>query len=241
MRARKNRSMTKKPKGTRAGPISDGLKNDRQELDRAALLAAALPHVAFDGWSLKVMRAAADAAGLDHGRMRLAFPDGVADMVDYFCADGDRRMRAELSRTDLSKVKVRDRITLAVRTRIEVDAAHREAVRRAGTFMALPPHGAMAARALYRTVDAMWRAVGDVSTDFNFYTKRAMLAGVYMATLLFWLGDETQDREASWAFLDRRIGDVMQFEKAKAGVQKLVKRLPDPLGLLGRLRYPRPN
>lgn len=243
--------MTKKPKTEKPGTGAAAKKkksggarrqaSDQQVRDRADILAAALPHVAFDGWSLKVMREAAEAAGLDHGRMRLAFPDGVVDLVDYFCADGDRRMRERLAEKNLSKMKVRDRILLAVRTRIDVNAEHREAVRRAGTFMALPFHGALAARALYRTVDAMWRAVGDISTDFNFYTKRALLAGVYTATLLFWLGDETQGTKESWAFLDRRIGDVMRLEKAKARVQKLVQRLPDPLGLLGRLRYPRPS
>lgn len=206
---------------------------------RAAILAAALPNVAFDGWTTKVMREASDTAGISHGQMRLAFPGGVTDLVDCFLADGDRRMEEALAACDLGALKIRERITLGVRTRIEVDAKDREAVRRAVTLLALPLSGATGPHALYRTVDAIWRAVGDTSTDFNFYTKRAILAGVYSAVTITWFGDESEDYADTWAFLDRRIADVMKIEKAKAGVQKLGALLPDPIALLGRLRYRR--
>jgi ubiquinone biosynthesis protein COQ9 len=213
--------------------------DDHIAVTRAKILAAALPNVAFDGWTSKVMREAADAADISHGEMRLAFPGGITDLVDCFLADGDRRMEEVLAKLDLGALKIRERITLAVRTRIEVDAAHREAVRRAVTLLALPISGSTGPRSLYRTVDAIWRAAGDRSTDFNFYTKRAILAGVYSAVTLTWFGDETEDHAATWAFLDRRIADVMQIEKAKASVQRIGALLPDPVALLGRLRYRR--
>lgn len=204
---------------------------------RAAILHAALPNVAFDGWTTKLMSDAATAAGVTHGQMRLAFPGGVVDLVDCFLADGDRRMSEALAARDLSVLKIRERITLGVRTRIEVDLKDREAVRRAVTLLALPTSGTTGPTSLYRTVDAIWRAVGDTSTDFNFYTKRAILAGVYSTTCLTWFGDGSDDYADTWAFLDARIGDVMQIEKAKAGVKKLGALLPDPFALLGRLRY----
>lgn len=206
---------------------------------RAAILAAALPNVAFDGWTTRLMRDAADAAGVSHGEMRLAFPGGVLDLVDCFLADGDRRMEEALSRRDLSSLKVRERITLAVRTRIEVDLAHREAVRRAVTMLALPLSGTAGPRALYRTVDVIWRAAGDRSTDVNFYTKRAVLAGVYSAVTLYWFADQSEGFSDTWAFLDKRIEDVMRLEKVKAGVRRAGNLIPDPLGLIGRLRYGR--
>lgn len=212
---------------------------DRIAAVRAKILQAALPHVAFDGWTVKLMREAADAAGVAHGEMRLAFPGGITDLVDCFLADGDRRMEEALAMRDLAALKIRERITLAVRTRIEADAAHREAVRRAVTLLALPISGGTGPRALYRSVDAIWRAAGDTSTDFNFYTKRAILAGVYSAVTVAWFSDESEGYADTWAFLDRRIGDVMQIEKAKASVQKLGALLPDPIALLGRLRYRR--
>lgn len=212
---------------------------DHVAVTRAKILAAALPNVAFDGWTSKVMREAADAVGISHGEMRLAFPGGITDLVDCFLADGDRRMEEVLAKCDLGALKIRERITLAVRTRIEVDATHREAVRRAVTLLALPISGTTGPRSLYRTVDAIWRAAGDRSTDFNFYTKRAILAGVYSTVTLTWFGDESEDHAATWAFLDRRIGDVMQIEKAKASVQRIGAMLPDPVALLGRLRYRR--
>jgi ubiquinone biosynthesis protein COQ9 len=206
---------------------------------RAKVLAAALPNVAFDGWTTRVMRDAADAAGVSHGEMRLAFPGGIVDLVLCFLADGDRRMEEALAEKDLAALKIRERITLAVRTRIEVDMGHREAVRRAVTLLALPISGTGGARSLYRTVDAIWRAVGDTSTDFNFYTKRAILAGVYSAVTITWFGDQSDDFADTWAFLDRRIADVMRIEKVKAQAKSIGDKLPDPLGLIGRLRYGR--
>ncbi|MGV8997149.1 MAG: COQ9 family protein [Parvibaculaceae bacterium] len=204
---------------------------------RSAILKAALPNVAFDGWTSKVLSDAAEAAGVSHGQMRLAFPGGVVDLVDCFLADGDRRMSEALAAQDLSVLKIRERITLGVRTRIEVDLKDREAVRRAVTLLALPLSGTTGPTSLFRTVDAIWRAVGDTSTDFNFYTKRAILAGVYSTTCLTWFGDGSEDYADTWAFLDKRIADVMQIEKAKAGVKKIGAMLPDPFALLGWLRY----
>ena len=213
-------------------------KTTSKEKNRAAILKAALGHVAFDGWTPAVMARAAEEAGIGHEAMRVAFPGGVNDIIDYFRADGDRRMEEALSERGLDNMKIREKITLAVRTRIEADAPHREALRRAVTYAALPVAGTLGPRSLYRTVDAIWRATGDSSTDFNFYTKRATLAAVYSAVTLHWLGDETEDFSSTWAFLDRRIEDVMRIEKAKAGLRGIVEKLPDPVGLMGRLRYP---
>jgi ubiquinone biosynthesis protein COQ9 len=227
------------PEAKRKPGAQTARPGDHVDAIRAKILASALPNVAFDGWTTKVMREAADAAGVSHGEMRLAFPGGVTDLVDCFLADGDRRMEEALAKRDLASMKIRERITLAVRTRFEIDADHREAVRRAATLLALPISGAAGARALYRTVDAIWRAAGDTSTDFNFYTKRAILAGVYSAVAVAWFGDGSEDYADTWAFLDRRISDVMQIEKAKASVQKIGALLPDPVALLGRLRYRR--
>lgn len=213
--------------------------DDHLEAIRAKLLAAALPNVAFDGWTTRLIRDAAKAAGVSHGDMRLAFPGGAVDLADYFLADGDRRMEAALAKRNLAALKIRERITAAVRARIEIDAPHREAVRRAVTLLALPTSGTAGPRALYRTVDAIWRATGDRSADFNFYTKRATLAAVYSAVTFHWFADQSEDFADTWAFLDRRIEDVMRIEKAKAGLRKVGAWLPDPAGILGRLRYGR--
>lgn len=206
---------------------------------RAKILEEALPNVPFDGWTPRLLRDAAEQAGATAGEARLAFPGGVLDLVDYFLADGDRRMTDALSHEDLTSMKIRERITHAVRTRIEVDILHREAMRRAVTLLALPSSGGLGPRTLYRTVDAIWRATGDTSTDVNFYTKRATLAGVFSAVSLYWFADESEDHQDTWAFLDRRIEDVMRFERLKAGVKGVAEKLPDPFALLGRLRYGR--
>lgn len=196
-----------------------------------------LPDVPFDGWTRTLMMKSADRLGIDRGEVQLAFPCGPVDLVSYFLADGDRRMAEALGEIDLDALKIREKVTLAVRTRLEVDTENREAVRRAGTYLAMPTSGARAPQVIYHTVDAIWRAIGDTSTDYNFYTKRATLSIVYGSTLTVWLGDDSDDLAETWAFLDRRIAGVMQFEKVKAQVTKVVGKLPDPLGLLARLRY----
>ena len=212
-------------------------KPDHLETTRAKILDAALPNVAFDGWTPRLLREAADATGVTVGELRLAFPGGVIDLIDCFLADGDRRMEAALESLDLASMKIRERITVAVRTRIEVDAPWREAVRRAVTFLALPVSGTRGPRTLYRTVDTIWRATGDSSTDFNFYTKRATLAGVFSSVTLYWFSDHSEGSERTWRFLDRRIEDVMRFERAKSAVKTIGGKLPDPLALFSRLRY----
>lgn len=228
-------STAKKRPGTGTGKS----KPDRLEAARTLILEAALPNVAFDGWTPRLLADAAETAGVSHGEMRLAFPGGVLDLADFFLEDGDRRMEEALAREDIGAMKIRERITLAVRTRIEVDLHQREAVRRAVTLFALPTSGTRGPHSLYRTVDAIWRAVGDTSADFNFYTKRATLAGVFSAVSFYWFSDDSENYTRTWAFLDRRIEDVMRFERAKAGVKNIASKLPDPVALLGRLRYGR--
>ena len=181
-----------------------------------AVLEASLPHVAFDGWTDRTLRAGADSAGLDSGAAKRAFPGGGIDAIAHFSDWADRRMLAALDdeAKAFAEMRVRDKITRAVRLRLEILAPHREAVRRAMTVLAMRGRAGLSARLLYRSVDAMWRAAGDTSTDYNFYTKRGLLAGVQSSTLLYWLGDGSEDYAATWGFLDRRIADVMRVGKA---------------------------
>ena len=202
---------------------------------RPRLIAAMLPHVPFDGWSAEARDAAADAEGIDRDVAALALPDAAA-MVDAYTLRADDLMTAAM--TAAAPAKVRARIRLAVASRLEAAEGDREAVRRALVVMALPANAAMGARTLWRTADAMWRAAGDSATDYNHYTKRAILGAVYSATLLFWLDDDSEARAATWAFLDRRIDGIMRFEKTKARVLETLSVLPDPARFLGRLRYP---
>src|SRR5262249_40534678 len=159
--------------------------------ERRRLLAAALGDVPFDGWGGALKRAVVDA-GWDASMAARAFPGGVADLIAFHSAEADRRMREALEARDLSRLKIRERIALAVRRRAEAEARHREAIRRALAFHSLPGQGGRALKNLYATVDAMWRGIGDRSTDFNFYSKRALLAGVYTSTLLIWLNDRSE-------------------------------------------------
>lgn len=202
---------------------------------RPRLVAAMLPDVPFDGWTALARDAAADAQGVDRDIAAMALPDAAA-MVDAYIAHADTLMVAAMG--DVSGLKVRDRIRLALRSRLEAASADREAVRRALAVLAQPQHAGLAARSLWRTADTMWRAAGDTATDFNHYSKRAILGAVYSASLLYWLDDDSDDHEATWAFIDRRIDGIMNFEKTKASAKKAMAWVPNPARFLGRLRYP---
>ncbi len=202
---------------------------------RPRLVAAMLPDVPFDGWTALARDAAAYAQGVDRDIAAMALPDSAA-MVDAYIAHADTLMVAAMG--DVSGLKVRDRIRLALRSRLEAASADREAVRRALAVLAQPQHAGLAARSLWRTADTMWRAAGDTATDFNHYSKRAILGAVYSASLLYWLDDDSDDHEATWAFIDRRIDSIMKFEKTKASAKKAMAWVPNPARFLGRLRYP---
>jgi ubiquinone biosynthesis protein COQ9 len=204
---------------------------------RLPLVEAMLPNVPFDGWSGASLDLAADSLGVPRARARLAF-SGPADMAYAYIELADRRMEEALAALDLPSRKIRDRIRLGVTTRLEQAAPHKEAVRRALAVTMLPANAARSARGLWRTADAIWRAAGDTATDYNHYTKRAILAAVYSATLLYWLQDDSEDFAATRVFLDRRIEGIMAFEKTKARLLSVGSGLPDPVRFLGRLRYP---
>ena len=204
---------------------------------RPRLIAAMLPNVPFDGWTPLARDTAADAEGIDRDIAAMALPDAAA-MADAFTARADRMMADAMLAAGAAQMKVRDRIKLALRTRLEQAGEAREAVRSALTVMLRPANAGMAATTLWRTADAMWRAAGDTATDFNHYSKRAILASVYSATLLYWLDDDSDGHQATWDFIDRRIDGIMAFEKSKASLSRAMAKLPNPARFLGRLRYP---
>lgn len=192
-----------------------------------AIVEAALTHVPFDGWTPAALRAGARDAGLEAGQADLAFPGGGAEAMLWLGGLADRRMVEALEgRNDLMDLPIRQRIHLAVRLRLEPWTPHREAIAKGlGTVaVSAAPSGLAAA---WRTVDAMWWTIGDTATDFNHYTKRASLAAVVAATTGFWLSDDSPEAADTWAFLDRRIADVL---KAIAARRRLFKRIGD-LGL----------
>lgn len=208
--------------------MTDPLEPEIQALQER-LVEASLPHVPFDGWTMAALRAGARDAGMDPSDVMRAFPRGPADAVACHSQMADRRMVEELGRRDLASMKVRERVAAAVLIRFEQNATDREAIRRGLSLLSLPQNAALAARLLYRTVDAVWYGCGDTATDFNYYTKRGLLAGVYAATLLYWLDDQSDGFVDTRSFLDRRIAGIMRIPQAQAGLSRMFGRLPNPL------------
>jgi ubiquinone biosynthesis protein COQ9 len=198
-------------------PSSPESDPDAPLRDRLADAVAA--EAAFDGWTRTALAAAARQLALPAGEADRLFPGGPTQVLAHLSERSDLRTVQDMEKEGAADLKIRDRITKAVRIRLERHIGEREAVRRALALLSLPFNAGLALKLLYKTVDAMWYAAGDTSTDFNFYTKRATLAGVYSSTLLYWLNDRSPGSEATWGFLDRRIDDVMKIEKLKAQVK----------------------
>jgi ubiquinone biosynthesis protein COQ9 len=203
------------------------------------MLAAELPHHAgFDGWTPVALELAASATGIDPAIARLAFPGGAIDMIDAWFAHVDAAMLTDLPLERLAAMKIRTRITALVEARLDLVAVDIEALRRALAVLALPQNLARAAKLNWRAADVMWRAAGDTATDFNHYSKRAILGGVYAATVIAMMADESDGRADTRAFLGRRIEGIMRFEKFKARFSHSAPERVSLARFVGRLRYP---
>ncbi|MGR3465701.1 COQ9 family protein [Limimaricola sp.] len=205
--------------------IDDPKSPPAEDPQIGALLDAILPHVAFDGWSDTAFQAAIRDSGVPGAEARALCPRGAIDLAVAQHDRGDAKMMAVIRAADLGEMRYRDRVAFALRARIEA-IPDQEALRRATTLFALPTHAAEGARLLWRTADSIWTALGDASDDVNWYTKRATLSGVWASVVLYWLGDDSLDHQATWSFIDRRIDDVMRIEKAKAHANNSVLLKP---------------
>lgn len=205
---------------------------------RAALAPGIASNAAFDGWTAAALEMAADAADIDRDVARLAFAGGAVAMIDAWFDSVDRAMVEALPAATVATMKIRQRIQQLVEARLAVLAPEREALRRALAVLAMPQNVAAAARLGWRSVDTIWRHAGDTATDYNHYTKRTILLGVYGATITVFVDDDSDGHADTRAFLARRIDGIMQFEKLKAGVLRRAEYRPSLSRFIGRLRYP---
>ena len=205
---------------------------------RALLAPGIAGNAAFDGWSEDALHAAADAAGVDRAVARLAFPGGAMDMIGAWIDGIDAAMAQALPAERLSGLSVRERIRQLVQFRLDAVAGREEAVRRALAVFAMPQNAAAALRRGWHSADLMWRLAGDMTSDFNHYSKRTILGGVYAATLAVFVDDNSEAKAETAAFLDRRIAGIIRFEKAKARFVPPAEQRFSVARFLGRLRYP---
>ena len=205
---------------------------------RASLALAVGENAVFDGWTVKAVDTAAAQLGIDPAQARLAFPKAKIDMIDAYIAAVDAAMLAEYPPEKIAAMKIRDRIRAQLWFRLETMAPAREALRSALAILAMPQNAPRALKIGWRTADIIWRNAGDTATDYNHYTKRLTLSAVYASTLLTWLDDDSDGLADTAAFLDRRLANVMQFEKFKSRWTGSDLTRPSLSRFLGRLRYP---
>lgn len=189
---------------------------------REKILKEALKIVPFDGWTASSLEQASKNAGFADKYAQIAFPEGASQAVELLLRKLDEQMLEKLKEYEISKLKVRERIPLAIKTRLELAAPYKQAIRKTLSLYTSGSNGLNAVPSLWKTVDQIWYAAGDTSSDFNYYTKRMTLAAVYSSTLLYWLSDKSKDHADTWDFLKRRIENVMQFNNLKGKVKKLL-------------------
>ena len=205
---------------------------------RRRLALAVGENAVFDGWTQKAVDSAAAQLGIEPAQARLAMPKGQAGLIDCYIQEVDRALADWFTPERLEGLKIREKIRSLVWQRVEIIGPAREAVRRGLAILAMPQNLPLALRISWRTADLMWRIAGDTSTDFNHYTKRMTLGAVYASTLLAWLDDQSEGWSDTAAFLDRRIDNVMEFEKFKAQWRGSSDMHLSPSRFFGRLRYP---
>ena len=210
---------------------------------KSNLLTAILPHVAFDGWSQISFNQAVSELSMDPNLAAAVAPRGAVDLAVAFHRAGDKAMSAAYNEAETGSLNIRSKVTLAVRLRLET-IKDKEVARRGSSLFALPKFAADGAKLIWETADHIWITLGDTTSDFNWYTKRVTLGAVYTATLLFWLGDDSSDHQDTWAFLDRRIENIMQIETAKGYVKAsslLSSVFAGPMWLLDKIKRPNWN
>ena len=215
------------------------MSNTPSDRFRARILEVFPAHASREGWTDAAYKAPVAEAGLTEGEALLACPKGVFDLFDAFAARADAAMLERLDELDLAAMKIRQRVRAAVQVRLEAQQPYKDAARAMTRALARPDRAPEAARLLWRTADHIWRALGDTSTDGNFYSKRAILSCVLASTYTRWFSDESEDNEATWAFLDARIENVMQFEKFKARLKPVGESVQNAIGVAARFRYGR--
>ena len=213
------------------------MKIDPRNESKDKLLLAMLPHVVFDGWSRKSLVAGRRDLEKHILDTNLLFPGGLTDVAAHFGNYLDRRMAAELTKIRLDNMPIRERILTCISIRLKLLVPHKEAVRRLLSFLAIPGNQPMGLKMTTRTVDLIWYAAGDTATDFNYYTKRGLLAGIYASTILYWLSDTSEDHNKTDLFLSQRINDVMQIPKLQGAIIKRIKGLGSLLGHIKRATF----
>ena len=210
---------------------------DASHKARADILAAMLPQAAFDGWTQKSLRAAVKNTDLPKGAEDLYFPQGPVEVIHFWSEQMNAAVETDLAELDQATMKIRDKVTAGVLSSLYAIGPHDEAARRAIARMSLPDALGQGPKQLWSAADTIWRAIGDTSTDGNYYSKRTILAGVIGSTMTVWLSEDEPQKPKARKFLDDRIANVMSFEKAKWDFKKRTANMPNPAEILGAIRY----
>ena len=205
------------------------------------LTKAVLKSVIFDGWSNQLINSACIELDLDYNIAETLFPRGIIDIAIDYHKNGDEKMIDSLKSKEFENYKIREKIFLAIQIRLQVEEKNKELIRRNISFFSLPQNLLDGNKLVWGTAHKIWNFFGDQSTDYNYYSKRAILSAVYGSVALYWLGDESENSEATWEFLERRIQNVMLFESFKAKLKSdpfISTKLTIPKKILEKIKKP---
>lgn len=183
-----------------------------QDKIKQNILAEALKAIPFEGYSLTMLENASKKCGYEPKMGELVFKDGMTSLIQYYFETLDEEMIKNTSKK-LTK-SITQNVKIAVLERIKILSKNKLVVSKTLAFLGLPHNAIFGTKLLWNTCDKIWHdIVGDKSVDFNYYSKRTLLCGVYSSTVLFWLSDESKGFKDTEEFLDRRLAEVGKIGK----------------------------
>ena len=200
-------------------------RHDAIDATAAAVVKATLLHVPFDGWTKKTVKFALNELNLDENDFDGMFPDGIEGLVKFYLQNSDNIMVADYKKISAKPKPTHLKIKKLIILKLSNSIDNKDVIRKTLIWLSKPNNSALAVNSLYNTVDLMWRTAGDISTDFNFYTKRMILSGVYTSTLLAFLGDESFDMDKTEKFLDRRLNDISKITEISNSSKMFAKNI----------------
>jgi ubiquinone biosynthesis protein COQ9 len=178
---------------------------------REQIALQALEHAALDGWNNGALGLAAEDLGHDHSMAEILFPEGESEAIDLICQHFDGLMVNDFMAKHKNEKSITKRIELMIMCRLQAYEDYKKGVENTILHLMKPQNAVSGQKHLWRTLDIIWNIAGkDVTTDYNYYTKRGLLEFAYLQTIRFWHHDESENLVETQSFLREKLQSIVK-------------------------------
>lgn len=195
------------------------------EKERLEFLEKFLKNVPFDGWTSECLEKTSISLGKDKYYGRILFAGGASDIIKFFGLFIDQKMEKALIDNPITEHRVRDKIHFLIMTRFKCYTPYKEAIRKLVKNNYTPSNLSNSLKMLWKTSDDFWYKAGDISTDYNYYTKRFLLSCVYSSSLLHWLSDDSKGNDSNSSFVTKEIAKILKLGNIKGHFEKINEKI----------------